>query len=42
MMDKLMHASKHPYSKFYLEHTDELVNNLQCLANQKQKPYSGV
>ena len=37
MMDKLMHASKHPYSKFYLEHTDELVNNLQCLANQKQK-----
>lgn len=37
MMDKLMQASKHPYSKFYLEHTDELLNNLQSLADQKQK-----
>lgn len=37
MMDKLMKASNHPYSKFYLNQTDELLNNLQILANLKQK-----
>ncbi|MDD2622138.1 MAG: acyltransferase [Bacteroidales bacterium] len=37
MMQRLMQLSKHPFSKFYLHHTGELVDNLQSLAAEKHK-----